>query len=74
MGASGRFLFGWGSAVSSIGDNRGRDFLDYLQDVCALVLLVKGTFCLLMWLGRYTCCPSCIQKEAEQIAGPNTGV
>lgn len=44
MGASGRFMFGWGSAVSSIGDNRGRDFLDYLQDVCALVLLVKGTF------------------------------
>ena len=45
-------MFGWGSAVSSIGDNRGRDFLDYLQDVCALVLLVKGTFCLRRWLGR----------------------
>ena len=42
-------------------DDVGRDTLDYLSDICGIVLVVKGIFCLLLWLGKYTCCPSCVQ-------------
>ena len=46
----------------------------WLTDLCALVLVIKGVCCILLWVGKYTCCPKCFQMEAQSIAGANTGV
>ena len=47
-------------------NDSGRGAIDYLNDMCALALFVKGVFCLLLWRGRYTCCPQCVQVLAPR--------
>jgi hypothetical protein len=47
-------------------DDSGREALDVLSDICGIVLVVKGVFCLLLWLGKYTCCPTCVQVRRSR--------
>ena len=67
------FVFS-GSASWRQGDLGAERYLGWLTDLCALALLIKGIICLVLWVGKHTCCPKCCQAEAESIAGPETGV
>ena len=55
-------------------DLGAEQYLGWLTDLCALALFVKGIICLLLWVGKHSCCPKCCQAEAESIAGTETGV
>ena len=58
------FMF---ASANTYYNDSGRGAMDYLSDACAFALLVKGVFCLLLWLGRYTCCPQCVQVRRPQL-------
>ena len=63
------FMFGTGA-----GWRQDALWRDWLTDLCALALVVKGVCCLLLAFGGAKCCPACFSAEAATIAGANTGV
>jgi hypothetical protein len=58
------FMFGGGGTWR---DNS--TWAGWLVDFCGVVLVVKGAICILLWLGKETCCTKCLGNEIEHVAG-----
>jgi hypothetical protein len=41
----------------------------FFVDLCGVVLLVKGIFCLILWVGKDGCCPSMVRNNFRAVAG-----